>query len=227
MNLRETPLTLQQAQDAVCVHAPRDYYATDYRAMEDHYLPELCHILEGGLSPRRIVEVGPGWGTMMVWLAGRGHELAVVDLLPLGTFVTPELVGLCGARYFEQDVCAGPVEDLRGWADVLVMTQVLPHLKFSPEEALQHAAAMLRPGGECIVSVLDADRHPGTVAAYGTAWHAVPRYGDAPPCPEMVVSMFTGAGLAEVLGRVFGENEIVFQPADCSVLFGYATKSED
>lgn len=220
MSIRERPFTLKEAQEIVALHAPNDYYRDHYRGMENDYLPHLCRLLED-VEPRRVLDIGPGWGTMMVWLASRDFDVTVLDSMPLGTFIAPSLVDLAGARYVEADISEGPVEDLSRGMDLVLMTQVLPHLKFQPEEAVRHAAAMLAPGGQFVASVLDAECYPHVESTYGTDWEAVPAWGWAEEPEDMVVCMFTASGFSELLCRVFEPAVLVYRHEDSTVLLGY------
>jgi len=226
VSISERPLTLEEAQEVVVLHAPHLYYRDAYRAMERDYLPHLCRAIDGR-EPGRVLDIGPGWGTMMVWLASRGHEVTVLDLMPPGTFLTPNLVELAGARYLQADISEGPVEELRGGMDLVLMTQVLPHLKWQPEEAVRHAAAMLAPGGEFVASALDADCYPNLACTHGTCWQMVPRWGKGEASPDEVVCMFTAGGLAELLCRVFPPGVAVCRDASSSVLLGFGHIPEE
>ena len=209
-------MTLTDAQDIVQAHAPKSYYAEYYRACEGDYLPHLCALLEE-LPAGRALDVGPGWGTMMVWLAARGWEVVVADYVPLGFHITPRLVAVTGARYVQANIFTGPLA--YGQFDLITMTQVIPHLKWRPDRALRNCGAMLAEGGQVIVCVLDLLDYADLHATYDARWWTVPEYGDGEPSPDMVICMYTQETLLDLLGGVFAEVK-AWKPEGSTVLFG-------
>jgi len=187
--------------------------------MEADYLPHLCAEIEG-LTPGRALDVGPGWGTMIVWLSGRGWQVTGMDIRPLGHYIKWALLDEIGARYAQGDICQDSLHGRRPY-ELVLMTQVIPHLKWAPVAAVRHAAAMLAPGGTFMTTALDVASYPQVRAAYGTDWRAVPAYGEGTAVPDMVACMYSAESLAEMLGEVFADAR-VRKPAGSTVLLATA-----
>lgn len=209
------PLTVAEAQDLIERHAPTAYYRDEYRKGEDCYLSELCARLEEWLTGEgkdegMVLEVGPGWGTLAVWLMSRGQFVAMVDMMPLGTWISAQHleewrqlvegggVVWAGCSYAQTDV-----HDAERWASMaynqyplVVMTQVIPHLKFRADGALQNVRRAVAPGGLFIMQVLDRDQFPHVITPYRN-WREVPEAGE--PCPEIVPVMYDEADFRDLL----------------------------
>ena len=208
-------MTLLEAQEIVAAHAPGPYYATDYRAWEDEYLARVCAVVEG-LPPGRVLDIGPGWGTMMTWLAGNGWQVEVCDFIPLGHWITPALLDLARAQFHQRDIFMGPLAV--GAYDLVLMTQVLTHLKFRPDEVIATCREMLKPGGKLLASVFKGDQAI-TQAPFGDDWRAVPQYGSAPAVPDMVSHIYTLESFRDLLTTSFPAAD-VWQPEGSPVMFG-------
>lgn len=217
-------LTLEDAQDIIERFAPGPYYWEAYRGMEASYMPALCSRLETMRAGRRALDIGPGWGTIPVWLALRGWQVMACDSEPFGQWITEALLHYAGFEFMEHDVSSGPVPLALDGAryDLVTMTQVLPHLKYRADQALGNAVSALAPGGTMIVSALDADQYPQAVAdaTYGTHWQEVPYYGQAPPSSDMVVAMFTRSAFSGLLSDVL-DAVVVWNVG--GVMFGMGT----
>ncbi len=210
--------SLQEAQDLVGRHAPGAYYAEHYRAMEANYLPHLCAELQD-LQPGAALDVGPGWGTMMVWLAGHGWDVTVMDRVPLGHWITQPLLDAAGGTYIHTDIAEGSLSGQH--FDLITMTHVLPHLKWHPVRALWNFRQMLARDGVFIACVLDAEDHPHILPPYGTDWQSVPTYGKGEPSPESVICMYSRGTFEELLRTVFRDVR-VWKPEGSGVLFARA-----
>jgi len=223
-------LSLAEAQDWIAAHAPSKYYATTYRHMEADYLPELCKTINDLSLPTRsqILEIGPGWGTMVMYLASRGHDLMLVDYLALGTCVTASQLTAMSHRfttrvhYLQIDIC-DHIMSPQGSYDLAICTQVLPHLKWRADAAISTIHDCLKPNGQAIVSVLDRPAYPHVLPAC-EHWWQVPKYGEDEPRPETVVTMYDAADLAQLLRRSFAHVE-VWRPEDSTCLFARCTRS--
>ena len=149
----------------------------------------------------------------MVWLSSNGWtDITVMDIMPKGHWITQELLDLCGAEFIQGDICAGP---LARTFDLIVMTQVIPHLKYQPVQALEHVCEMMN--GALVACVLDDPEMP---AAFGHDWRAVPLHGDVPPVEDMVVCMYTTETFEEIMDAVFDEVRLWHPPGP--VIFGEA-----
>lgn len=211
-------LTLTETQDLIERYAPDPYYADAYRRYESPYLPQWCEFFST-LVPGRVVDVGPGWGTMAVWLRSQGWEVDVLDFVDVGFFISQQLLEDTGIRYHQ---CHVETDDLLPAldADVVLMTQVFSHLRYRPDNAIRRVCtALLKPGGLFLCSNLDEARHPLTQSAYSD-WKDLPLPGDGQPVvDDMVTCMFDLAEYRDLLGRCFEEIE-VFPDPEKPILFG-------
>lgn len=212
-------MDFREAQLVVAEHAPNDYYVDHYRPMEQMYLPALFETLEN-TSPRRILEIGPGWGTTAVWLSEEGHDVTVMDLMPIGTFVTQSLLDAYGVTYVHSDIEDSPgPED--GTFDLVIMTQVIPHLAWRPDRALRHVGKLMSPDAEFITSVLDRRNYRSLDAAFGDDWMAVPEWGTTERCEDIVKCMYTKKAFTTLLKTEFS-NVTVWKPRRSTVIFARA-----
>ena len=197
-------MTIEQAQDFVERMAPNPYYRDHYRGYEADYLQGVADVVSEQPPGLRVLEIGPGWGTLAVWMAARGYDVTVLDYLPLGTFMAPALLDETGIRYvqgaIDQDVAPAGLEP--GY-ELVVMTQVLPHLKWSPVTALANVAAVVHPEGMLVTSALDAECYPHIHPAFDH-WRDVPQWSPgATPAPQLEVCMYTRDTLRDLLDLAF------------------------
>lgn len=214
--MRDT-LTLTDAEDLVEQYAQgvdemegypgrRDYFRDLYRGWQQAYLPRVCELLDGE-APGRSLDVGPGWGTMLFWLASRGWHVSACDLMPIGGFVTHELLRDAPAAYHRHNIEHGPLPSSPHF-DLILMTMVVGHLKWRPDQALRNVRAMLAPGGRAVVSVLNVEHFPGEYSH--TDWRQVPtRDSGADPDPLMDVCCYTVEQFGDLLGSVFAGVEYI------------------
>ena len=141
-------------------------------------------------------------------------------MIPLGHWITPELLARAGAKFHLRDIFMGPVD--RDAYDLIVMTQVIAHLKFRPDEAIAICHEMLKPGGSLIVTALDP-ACTQCYSTYGADWEAVPVYGTTPASPDMVVCLYTQESLERLLRTSFEQVE-VWQPERSMLNFGVCIK---
>lgn len=236
--------TLKGCQDFVQAHAPsisvfaekheyeplmvnekkENYYVTHYREYEADYLPALINSLQI-VRPGQAVEVGPGWGTMSAWLIGRGWDLLIVDHVSLGQFITQDFLGDLGfiahqnsqtlEYLFETDIFNLKSKKI---ADLVLMTQVIPHLKFRPDVAVKNAASLLKESGAFVCTALDWNCYPDLIPSY-KYWRDVPSYLDLrSPCEATVVTMYTEETFSELLSSVF-KHVTIWRPPESTCLF--------
>lgn len=195
-------LTLREAQDTVERLAPSDYYRDHYRGYEADYLQGVADLVDGKRPGLRVLEIGPGWGTLAVWMAARGYDVTVMDYLPIGTFIAPALLDETGIHYEQWAIDQSAPPPGLGYG-LVVMTQVLPHLKWSPVTAIGNVASMMHPDGMLVTSALDAECYPHIHPAFAH-WRDVPQWTPgAEPAPELEVCMYTQETLAELLSGSF------------------------
>lgn len=216
------PSDFQELQDVLSFFAPDPYYDSFYCHHERQYLPTLFAWLSD--RPRkRVLEIGPGWGTTMAWLAANGwDDITVMDIMPPGHWITDGLRELCGMpRYVQHDICSGPLDEQ---FDLIIMTQVIGHLKFNPLQALGHVKQMM--AGDFIASVADHDDHPKlkTEAAFGDDWRAVPLYGMAEADPSEVQTSYDADTFGDLMRAAFTQAWVWKPPG--IVVFGEAHKDD-
>ena len=197
-------MTIEQAQDFVERMAPNPYYHDHYRGYETDYLAQVADLVDSRRRGLRVLEVGPGWGTLAVWMAARGYDVTVMDYLPVGTFIVQGLLDEMGIRYVQGSIDQStPPAGLRTDYDLVVMTQVIPHLKWSPVQALTNVAAAMHPEGMLVTSALDAECYPHIHPAFDH-WRDVPQWSPgATPAPQLEVCMYTQDELEDLLRQVW------------------------
>jgi len=215
-------MDLDMAQIVAARHAPHDYYYDQYRHMERMYLPALFKTLDE-YPPSRVLEIGPGWGTTAVWLADKGHDVTVMDLMPVGTFMTQELINAINITYVHFDIedAPGPLDSGIGRFDLVIMTQVIPHLAWRPDRALRHVRQLMTPEAEFITSALDRKDYPDLDATFGDDWTSVPEWGTTDRCEDIVKCMYTKKAFEDLLHTEF-DHVTIWKPTLSTVLFAKA-----
>lgn len=215
-------LVLTEAQDVVAQYAPRTYYESRYRQMELDYMPWLCEAL-ATLPAGRVLDIGPGWGTIPVWLRSRGWDVTVLDFVPLDSdegFMGSELCNVAGIRFEQVNIERGRLlEEF----DVVLMTQVIPHLRWRPDRAIRNAAKMVGDHGLFIASVLNAGDYPALVGEYDQSWGAVPEFTrrkEQPSVEDVVVMcMYDEEDFQSLLWTGFSWVQ-TWQPSKSTTIFG-------
>lgn len=219
-------MNLAQAQDFVTAGMRSawkiDYYESLYRKYELDYLPHLIEMIEP-LPRRSVLDIGPGWGTMMVLLADRGWDVTVLDCEPLGAYITEELFAGLGAKYITADVFDAPPP---GKFSLILCTQVLLHLKYRPDHALRNIARMLDPDGLAIFTALKPECYPALKSAFGPEWRKMPEYGTARAVSETVTCLLPPDALLDLLHTAFQRVELL-SPANSTVMFARCEKPTD
>lgn len=157
-------------------------------------------------APARVLDVGGAAGVHAAWLAGDGHDVEVVDLVP-GHVEQARSLGLA-ARL--GDARSLPVDD--GTVDAVLLLGPLYHLRSRADrlQALTEARRALRPGGllaaaavSRIAAALDLLRKgsfddPGPRAA---AERIAATGVDGTALADAVFWFHTAEGLAEEIGE--------------------------
>lgn len=193
--------SFENAQRAIVGLAPTPFYAEKYRHGEAHYLPDVIAIVEE-FEVGDVLDLGPGWGTMTLWLSRQGFKVTCMDMIPKGTWITDELLRLTGAKFVQADIFAPPTMKK---FPIIVMSQVIVHLKHRADRAIRNVADMMTDDGVLVI----AEPNFGTgkfSATYGTDWRAVPVDGEG--CKDMNVAGFTAATLQELLEQFFEAVEV-------------------
>ncbi len=218
-------MDLDDAQAVVARHALDDYYVDHYRGMERMYLASLFEYL-AEYEPTRVLEIGPGWGTTAAWLVARGHDVTVIDHMPVGKFMAQSLVDELGVAYVHSDIedAAAPENADLGTFDVVIMTQVIHHLAWRPDRALRHVRELMGERGILVSSVLDRQDYPDLDSAFGGNWMDVPEWRSTERCEDTVKCMYTEQDFRQLLENQFRVVE-VWKPTDSTVLFAKSANS--
>lgn len=168
---------------------------------EDEILKELVLTAR----PRRLLDVGSGFGELCAWATARlGAEVVAVDISPRMV----ELSAQAGATAIEADMRALPFPD--GSFDCVVARAVLYHVP-DPERAIAEAARVLHSGGVFLATTGSDDEHERLAA-----WEAL--FGEhIPPYPPLSFSRENGRDL---LLRSFDRVEQV----DCDAVLVFPTR---
>ncbi|MGI9585947.1 MAG: class I SAM-dependent methyltransferase, partial [Acidimicrobiia bacterium] len=199
-----------------------DYYVNQYRGMERMYLGPLFEKLDD-YEPMRVLEIGPGWGTTAAWLADKGHTVTVMDLMPVGTFMTQNLIDEIDVTFVHHDIedAAWPEGEPEQF-DLVVMTQVLPHLAWRPDRALKHVTELMADDAVFVTSVLDRKNYRDLDATFGDDWMDVPEWRTEDRCEDIVKCMYSKRSFRQLLETQFTDIRI-WKPARSTVLFATAT----
>ncbi len=212
-------MTLQQAQDYVERLAPGPYYRDSYRGYEADYLQDVIDLVLPLGSGLRVLEVGPGWGTLAVWMVDRAHQVTVLDQQPVGTYISEQLLRETGIRYVQGAIDEYELPDgVGGQFDLVVMTQVIPHLKWRPDRALFHINTVLSRSGRLVTSALDATCYPHVTPAF-QRWQDVPKYKSwLTPVPDVEVCMYTQETFRGLLETEYGLVRITQRPGSTTMI---------
>jgi len=215
MTMPDQLQSLTEVQDIVATFAPEKYYSETYRPWEQGHLPALCEHL-GDWEPRTVLDVGPGWGVMAVWFARQGWEVAVMDGVPQGRYITEDLCAEYGITYHRANIEGASLDQQ---FRLVTMTQVIPHLRWRPDTAVANVAAMLKPRGTYICSVLDKAIYATNVVPHYAHWRDVPRQADGVPArPESETCMYLREDLRALLEGAFCD-VWTWQPEGCETIF--------
>ena len=216
----------KNAQNMIRYLAPTDYYRNVYVRGEAVYLPEIIKRLERihheKLDP--VLEIGPGWGTLTLWLSRAGHEIVCLDKAKKGLWMGDELLALTKALYIQGDIFCPPyiITDIGKKFQLITMTHVMAHFKGRADRAISNIAWLLRDDGVFIQAEFNREHGKGN-RPYGNDWKAVPEYGSANAPTESVVVGFTPESMLELLSLSFGV-VAVEQTPDGKELISICTK---
>ncbi len=122
--------------------------------------------VDGGAADR-ILDIGSGPGDLLAAIANRRPDAQLVGVELSAEGVRHAAAQVPAARFVQHDLLgAEPLpDDLRGWADVAVCSEVLEHLD-DPVRFLRVAAELVAPAGVLVITVPGGprtafDRHIG------------------------------------------------------------------
>ena len=210
-------MTFEEAQNLVARWAPPKYLAK-YKRMSEPHQRKVCSMLER-MVPGRVLDIGAGFGTMACWLAARGWEVTATDRLPLGAAMTPELCGAMHIKYVQQNILHGGIDHK---FDLVLMLQVLQHLKYRHDVVIKQVAAMTDAAGSCIVTVDKSEVHPPDNFAY-QRWQDLPEVGEPATSMKRVVR-YNAHSFQEMLSEAFEKVQVQTLESRCPVLIAECEK---
>jgi len=210
----ERLLPLLEAQQEVSRHAPTPWYDGEnrgrwpdgteycfppYRSEEAAYWLHLALWLwEDGRArpPRRLLDVGPGYGTLSVFAQRlTGCELCWLDWSTV--YASPELVrSTRGNRFATGNVELAPIP-FEGTFDAILFSEVLEHLNFDPTHTLRRLADALAPAGRLYLSTPDAGAH-GRETRHHRHWTQMPAPDPRRPVVDTHVYLYDESELRDV-----------------------------
>ena len=123
------------------------------------------------LTPKiKIVDLGAGEGLLSQLLARRAEEIVCVDNSPKMVEFGSELAkknGFTNLSYKLGDIEAVPLED--GVFDLALLSQALHHAQH-PQQAIQEACRILKPGGKLIIIDLLEHQFEKAHELYADVW---------------------------------------------------------
>jgi len=215
-------MDFEKAQELASEFAPSKYYDDHYKGMEQMYLPALFDLIED-LPATRILEIGPGWGTTAIWLSDQGHDVTVMDLVPIGEFFPPALAEQYDVTYIHHDIEDSPSpegEELEPF-DFVIMTQVIHHLSWRPDRAVSHVGQLMKPQARLVASVLDRKSYRRLDCAFGDDWMNVPEWHSTDRNPDTIKCMYTKKTFETLLRTEF-DNVRIWKPKRSTVIFAEA-----
>jgi len=217
-------MDFDEAQAIASKYAPSDYYDREYKGMEQMYMPALLSTIEE-YPAGRVLEIGPGWGTTAVWLDAKGFDVSVMDLVPIGEFMSQELTDEYNINYLHHDLEDSALPDGSEIEkfDLIIMTQVIHHLSWRPDRALRHVGELMSPGAMYITSVLDRKSYRRLDSAFGHNWRNVPEWKTTERSPDTIKCMYNEKMFRSLLENQFPRVDI-WKPKRSTVLFAKATQ---
>ena len=137
--------------------------------------------------------------------------------------MTQALIDAANINYVQENIEEPSTGVLQlGQHPLVLMTQVIPHLRWRPTGALRNCRALLADGGLFITTALDATAYPNIHPPHGTDWRSIPEWCEGVERPNfaqaMEMCMYSRATLEGLLREVFGKVN-VWRPEGSTVLF--------
>ena len=187
---------LEECQEEVAALATHPHYAAAYRREELSYwlhVPGWIHRDARGRPPRRCLDVGCAYGTLLVYVRRlTGCETFGTDFTD--AYASPALLAKHGVEFAVSNVELDPLP----WPhefDLILFTEVLEHLNFRAAPTLRKLAGRLAPGGLIYLTTPDA-------AEWGRTTKYYARYDELPEPRE------------ELRGRVVDDHVWQFDEAE-------------
>lgn len=149
-----------EAQRTVTEHNPQVYYLERYKSDEPFYwyfTPEM--ILNDsknfGNAPLDILDIGCGYGTLLAY-SQSVYPKANLYGIDMNRYISDDLKTHLGVKFEQMDIEKRPIpfEDVR--FDIVIMTEILEHLKYNPVPTLSKIRERMTPDGILYLSTPDA-----------------------------------------------------------------------
>lgn len=138
----------------------------------DQYWPNLRDILDLTKLPQgsRVMEVGPGQGTLLKELGKRYRTLFALDSSPqMLAFTKAQVLGESRIQFIKSSLESVQPEVLGGALDAVALNMVLHHMP-SPQQAMQKIRQLLRRGGYLIIADLCSHNQEWARTSLGDVW---------------------------------------------------------
>jgi len=200
-------ITFQQCQAEILRRNPDSYYAVDYMNQEPFYTPDVMFsISKIRRYFNKALDIGPGWGTLMLWLVEIADNVSVLDVVAPGVWISHELLQEKNITFYNESIFDTSVP---GPFDLITMTQVIPHLKYNPIAAIQNIAKIITDDGIFVTCLIDKEQYDDLPSKFGRYWKALPKYGGVDePVSDLVTAMYDRYSLFELLSTGFDTVEI-------------------
>ena len=106
------------------------------------------------LRGRRVLDVGSGYGGMLISMAEQGADVVGVEIDKERAEMGRQRLGELGLQveYYEADICDRGMRERLGSFDVVVCQDVLEHV-MDPTQVIESLCAMLRPKGVIYIQI--------------------------------------------------------------------------
>src|SRR5579859_1563490 len=106
------------------------------------------------LRGKRVLDVGSGYGGMLISMAEQGASIAGIEIDPERARMGKQRLGELGLEipYLEGDICEPGIEAKLGQFDVVVCQDVLEHV-LDPSAVIHSLCNMLKPGGVIYIQI--------------------------------------------------------------------------
>lgn len=157
----------KRAQQEVLQNCPNPYYVSHYQHCEYWYwsnIPEWILALNTSYTEAKILDIGGGYGTLSVLCGNaiKSSSLHTIDFTD--EYLSPELIRSKSIKF---RVCNIELEEIP-WDtkfDIVIFTEVVEHLNFSPIPTLEKIREALSENGKIFLSTPDA-KEWGRVSKY-------------------------------------------------------------
>ena len=175
------PQLVRIVQQDIAERCPNANYAANYRHFEYGFwssiLPALM-VLDHAEGPRKVLDIGCGYGTLLGVLSGWGWEVHGTDFLPMTELLGQDTASFYGIRFTHSNIEKADLPYEADEFDVVIMTEVIEHFHFQPRTAIARALRVLKPGGHLFLAT-PALHHGWTEEDHKGPFESIPEYSEA------------------------------------------------